>query len=191
MSGRQKEEKGEHMETWFWEPVLQENKREDKKYICPRCGTIGRKESGKDAVVYCLYCGHSFSVPAEKEDEILQDSLGDHVLKIMAFVSCTLLCICITIGIFLGFSALNGHIAREKGMIRAGSYKIYKGENYAAVIRQLKHLGFHDIYAIDLHDPGFFSQREGLVESISINGERKFKESDYFNPEADIIIRYF
>lgn len=80
---------------------------------------------------------------------------------------------------------------REAGMIQAGqSSSDLEGKNYSAVVEQLKAAGFSDIKTIDLDDNGWFTNKEDTVESVSIDGDTSFSSSDFFDPEAKIIITY-
>lgn len=80
--------------------------------------------------------------------------------------------------------------AIAQGKITAGDYSDYKGENYKAVVKQLKSLGFTNIVTVDLKDSGLEFWNNGKVKSVSINGKDNFNEDDYFFPDAKIIIKY-
>lgn len=79
--------------------------------------------------------------------------------------------------------------AEQQGKLKIGAPSDFKGQNYEAVIAQLKALGFDNIETIDLDDAGLFT-KDGSVASISINGDSNFTKEDYFFTTYKIIITY-
>ena len=69
--------------------------------------------------------------------------------------------------------------------------KKYKGENYKDVQKQLKALGFVNIEVEADEDltTGWIND-DGEVESVSINGETKFKKGDKYDYQSEITIVY-
>lgn len=67
----------------------------------------------------------------------------------------------------------------------------YVGENYKTVVSQLGDIGFENIKTQKLEDliTGWLT-KEGEIEQISINGDSKFSEGDYFSKDAIITIIY-
>ena len=78
----------------------------------------------------------------------------------------------------------------HKGKIHAGTYYDYSGLNYQAVETQMRALGFTNIVLIDLDDAERKGVADGLIESISVNGDSLFWSEDYFEPTDAVIIRY-
>ena len=75
-------------------------------------------------------------------------------------------------------------------MINAGKDEDYIGEDYKAVVSELKAIGFENITTIDSKDSGvkFWINKE--VKSISIDGMSDFDELDYFEKDVKVIITY-
>ena len=66
-----------------------------------------------------------------------------------------------------------------------------KGKNYNAVINVYRSAGFNNIKAIALGDLSFFTaKKNGLVATVSINGNDDFDEGDIFQRNANVIITY-
>lgn len=69
--------------------------------------------------------------------------------------------------------------------------KKYVGMNYEDVETILRSLGFSNIEMIALGDikKDIFN-KENEIDEITINGDGKFKENTYFDPDAKIVIKY-
>lgn len=78
---------------------------------------------------------------------------------------------------------------QEQGLICAGSYSDYLRMNYKAAVAQIEACGFTNIETYDQNDAGLFDD-DDTVSSISIDGDRYFDKSDYFEPNAKVIISY-
>ena len=65
-----------------------------------------------------------------------------------------------------------------------------KGNKYQAVLEQLDSAGFTNITTIDLDDAGWIINKADTVDSVSIGGDSSFISSDYFEPDAKVIISY-
>lgn len=170
--------------------------------------------------IFCPYCGQRFHIDQEKreftfnknininknishtrrkvnETEIEKAKASAKELKYLFLVYALFL----VLGFgYLGVSALNDKIeewktekaiqkAEEEGKIKVGDSEEFEGKNFEAVVKQLKALGFENIETIDLDDSGFFTKADS-IESISINGDSKFEENDYFYTTDKIIITY-
>lgn len=63
--------------------------------------------------------------------------------------------------------------------------------HYNKAVILYKNAGFTNINAIPLHDLNRFSmKKEGMVESVTINGEEDFEEDEVFPKNANILITY-
>ena len=142
---------------------------------------------------------------AEKEVKLSELELEDRkdqrekkenvIVLIAAFIPVLLL---LSYSAFLFISMENDEKERkdkemayiEQGYISAGNHGDYTEIDYNSAIIQLETLGFTNITAIELGDAGLFKNKKGSVESISIDGDTSFYRSDYFPPDAKIIIRY-
>ena len=71
------------------------------------------------------------------------------------------------------------------------SSKEIKGENYEDIIAEFKAAGFVNIRTIVKYDiiTGWLTD-DGEVESVTINGEKKYTEYEVFRPDAEIIVTY-
>ena len=63
-------------------------------------------------------------------------------------------------------------------------------KKYKAIKETLETEGFTNITLIDLDDAGFFDKRKNTIDHVSIDGDTSFSSSDYFYPDAKIIISY-
>ena len=69
--------------------------------------------------------------------------------------------------------------------------KKYVGSNYAEVESAIRELGFDNIELVPLGDiKTDILRQENKVDEISINGDTKFKEGVYFEPDAPVVIKY-
>lgn len=80
--------------------------------------------------------------------------------------------------------------AKNSGMICAGYYEDYLEKDYKGVVAQFEAAGFTNIQIIDLHEAGVFFWNNGEVESVSVDGDTHFSRSDYFSPDAKVVISY-
>lgn len=79
----------------------------------------------------------------------------------------------------------------EDGMIKVGmSSESFEGEKYRAIVEVLETQGFTNISTIDLDDAGLFKNKADTIDSVTINGNNHFDSSDYYYPDANIIITY-
>ena len=71
------------------------------------------------------------------------------------------------------------------------SSKDMKGANYTDIVAELESAGFADIQLVVKYDiiTGWLTN-DGEVESVTINGGKRFTEEDSFRPDAEIIITY-
>lgn len=72
-----------------------------------------------------------------------------------------------------------------------GDMRNCKGKNYNAVAAMFRHAGFNNIKTVPLDDLNFFtSNKNGQVESISINGNDDFDEGEIFQRSESVLITY-
>ena len=82
-------------------------------------------------------------------------------------------------------------IAHQSMISVVSSYKDYVGENYDMVIQQFEDLGFTDIEAYGENDLSFdIFKKNNTVDKISINGDSKFDDNQWYDPDAKIRIYY-
>lgn len=67
----------------------------------------------------------------------------------------------------------------------------YSDKNYEVVLSLLQEAGFNNIKCINMHDLklGLF-QKPGIIESITVNGEKVLSGGKVFMPTAPIVIAY-
>ena len=85
-----------------------------------------------------------------------------------------------------------GYFDNHDGEIKvSASSNELKGENYENVIERLEDMGFYNIETEALGDlvVGWFD-KENAVKEITIDGDSKFSEGDWFDEGADIKITY-
>lgn len=71
------------------------------------------------------------------------------------------------------------------------SSKSAKGENYEDIATAFEDAGFGNIVFVVKYDiiTGWITD-DGEIESITINGEKKFDDDAYYRPDAEVIITY-
>ena len=69
--------------------------------------------------------------------------------------------------------------------------KDYKGKSYEDVVAELKNKGFRNIQIENLKDVvlGVIT-KEGIVETVTINGSSDYKVGDWIDEQAEIFITY-
>ena len=177
---------------------------------CPRCGA---DLDGREKQAFCEYCGAKLWIDDEsknvnytytKRDEArIREIESKERIRIMEMENATneekrtvkttlifvLLPVVLVALIWLGFAIGDG-IATMQGHILAGNAEDYIGQNYEAVVAQLEERGFTNIATVDLNDSGLFFWNDGKVASVSIDGKTDFTDSQYFDPNAKVIITY-
>ena len=67
----------------------------------------------------------------------------------------------------------------------------YSEKSYEAVQASLEHAGFRNITCVNMHDLRIgLLQKPGLVDSITVNGEKISKGGRYYMPDVPITITY-
>lgn len=138
-----------------------------QKLSCPNCEGTLNIDIKDQKQIFCPYCGQKFIVDDGKKEYTINKNIN--ISKNVTHTRRTI---------------------DEAGLISAGSYEDYEGENYEAVIEQLETLGFENITTVDLNDAGIAIWKTNKVDSISIGGDTTFYSSDYFEPDVTIIIKY-
>lgn len=177
-----------------------------KKGFCPYCRseyiieTEENKKSTIDTVIGFI----------EKQQQIKQDKKDEEEKKIeeerqkqresfeankmkylISFGAGILLLIIIGV-----VGSISENIEKNKNL-KAGkvaapiSYEDVKGKNYEDVEKKFKKAGFTNIETKGLGDMvvGIFSD-EGDVDKVSIDGETEYSSSEYFEKDAEVVIRY-
>lgn len=180
-------------------------KVDDKEYIfCPYCGQKFFVEDGKKEYTINQNINIKKDININKnvthtnrrydEAEIIRAKTEDREKKYswIGWVGFAIFYIGLMAFLFwmAGSEEREAKKAKEEGLISAGSYKDYKGENYEAVLEQLETLGFENIKTVDLDDAGIAIWKSNKVESVSVGGDTSFFSSDYFEPDVAIIIKY-
>lgn len=180
------------------------------KLSCPNCNGILDIEIEDKKYIYCPYCGQKFFVDDEKEEYTINKNININKnvsltnrniddakileIKTYAYIMAGLLILSILGFLFLMslgiIDSLKAKISENQGLISAGSYEDYEGENYESVVKQLELLGFTNIETVDLNDAGIAIWKSNKVESISIGGNKSFSTNDYFESNVLIIITY-
>lgn len=167
--------------------------------------------------IFCPYCGQKFLIDDGKIEYTIKKNIyinktitntnknidDAEIIKALTEVKekrngwiAMILC-CVFIIVCFGLLFYMDYIEKEEiqqaveaGKISAGYYGDYTEQNYEAVVKQLKILGFHNISTIDLDDAGFMIWKCNKVESVSIGGNASFQTDDYFYKDENVIITY-
>lgn len=182
--------------------------------VCPSCGAgINMNLNGR-TTVFCPYCGiqiavndgsttinHNINInerytndaAVEMEHRIDKENERQHkerkraLIVFVAFYAFLL-------GVGFYFATEEERETRKSiraGMIQAGqSSSEMEGKNYNAVLEQLEAAGFTEIKTIDLDDAGWFKNKSDTVDSVSIGGDTSFEDTDFFEPDAKVVITY-
>ena len=108
----------------------------------------------------------------------------------VAFKPVLFIAVLFVIAVALVVSHIN-HNATKIEIPSSSGY--YVGEEYTKVIQELKDAGFNNIKTLPMNDIGIVQEFLGSVDkvdSISINGDTKFKKGQTFSRNAKIVIRY-
>lgn len=183
------------------------------KLSCPNCGAALDLNVEEREYVFCAYCGQKFFVDNEKKEYTFNQNVNvTHINRIIdeakiakikseakeqqnawyGLIGAAIFWIILVI--MINISSAKDDREKEKaiaqGKISAGYYMDYEGEDYEAVVKKFKALGFENIEVIDLKDSGIALWKNKKVESVSINGDSSFGNSDYFEPNAKVVISY-
>lgn len=67
----------------------------------------------------------------------------------------------------------------------------YRDQNYAGVVMKFRAAGFTNVTAVSLRNVGFFNMyKNGLVDSVTINGSGAFEEGDVFPKNSVVLVHY-
>ncbi len=111
------------------------------------------------------------------------------------------LIVCMSIAMIVGASGstyLFGNAKKKKKVyIGPNSAAIsegmrnYKDKNYNSILLMFQGAGFTNVSAIPLKDLNFFKQnKNGQVETVSINGKNDFEKDDVFPKDSNVVIMY-
>ena len=189
-----------------------------QKLSCPNCnGSLRINVENKDRL-FCPYCGQAFSIDDGRREYTI--NRNENIVKTVNIFNHNInhtindseiikaqneryfgaagivgLVLLIIANIFIW-----GMIGREvqerndsiyaREIISAGSSEDYIGEGYEAVVTQLETLGFTNISTVGLNDSGLKFWTKNKVESVSIDGQTSFDSSNYYSPDAIIIVKY-
>ena len=171
---------------------------EGKIAVCPSCGTRSFLDDENRTTTHNV-------VHIQRDEASLREIDRQEKIRIMELEykerkekrdkKIGLLCgvgipVTLLVVILLAFG-LNKWISESQGKISAGNYKDYVGKNYQAVVQQFEEMGFTNVVTIDLDDAGWDFWNDEEVESVTIAGDRRFESTNYFYPDAKVIIRYY
>lgn len=186
-----------------------------KKVHCPNCGgMLDLQIDNSCSRVFCPYCGQVYQVDQQRKEIIVTQNVnvtnrhiddaavirakteakqqrGFVVLAVIFFLFVGLMIFGATHQFEISdfFDGINDKMFND-GKIHAGTYYDYNGLSYQAVEAQMRALGFTNIVLINLDDAESKGVADGLIESISVNGDSTFWAEDYYNPTDAVIIRY-
>ncbi len=67
----------------------------------------------------------------------------------------------------------------------------YREKNYNNILAMFRGAGFTNVTAVPMNDLSIFARnKNGLVDSVSINGNTDFEEGDIFSKDANVLITY-
>lgn len=186
--------------------------------VCPLCGAGIEMDTKDKKEIYCPFCGgriaidngekiytknininktvnHHYTDDAKVEHErnIDRENQREHDRNVMDQKKLAIIALIGLVTLLIGVFGpmISGNISTQSGLIKAGqSAEDMKDQNYELIVEQLKSAGFTNISTIDLDDAGWFTNKENTVYSVSIGGNAKFSSSDFFSPDAKVIVSY-
>ncbi|WP_027215831.1 zinc ribbon domain-containing protein [Butyrivibrio fibrisolvens] len=182
-----------------------------KKISCPHCGAQINMDLKGMSSYYCPYCGQQSSVDDGNRTFTYNYNINQHYTDDAAIETAKIqdrkekrgywlfaLLIILYLGVpfllWLVTSLYSGIEEQKKidaGKIQVGqSSDDMEGQNYRAVVEQLRGAGFKNIVAVDLDDDTWFLMDDEKIANVSIGGDTSFYEDDYFDPEDKIVISY-
>lgn len=161
------------------------------KIFCPYCGTQIAIDNGD--VIININKRYTNDAAIEREHRLdrknereYKKARWEYLIWIILFLS--------SFGIIFlmaGLEELHDRRAIAAGMVQVGqSSEDMEGKKYNAIVEQLKAVGFCNIETVDLDDAGWFKNRADTVDSVVIDGKISFESSDFFDPNAKVVITY-
>ncbi len=190
-----------------------------KKLSCPSCGANINMELEDRKTVFCPFCGNQFAIDRGettsninfharftndanvmkeiKEDRENERQAKDRKMSLLFSFAMFVLMFSVSFGLF-GMASCseqkthqNEQSAIASGMKKTGrSSDEFEGMKFQAVTAELELVGFTNISTIDLNDAGLFKNKKDTIERVTIDGKTSFSSSDYFPPDAQIVITY-
>ena len=172
----------------------------DRKVLsCPYCESteliVESDSVTKQQIKSDAYKEVQFSKDRTKKDIVIAKQEHE-IKKEKTTFKMTLTWLIIGVVLFVAFEAfcmfMGGFFDNHDGEVKvSASSKELKGENYEDVIERLEDMGFYNIETEALEDlvVGWFD-KENAVKEITIDGDSKFSEGDWFDEDADIKITY-
>jgi len=172
----------------------------DRKVLsCPYCESteliVESDSVAKQRIKSDAYKEVQFSKDKTKKDIVIAKQEHE-IRKEKTNFKRTITWIIIGVALFIAFEAfcmfMAGYFDNHDGEIKvSASSNELKGENYENVIERLEDMGFYNIETEALGDlvVGWFD-KENAVKEITIDGDSKFSEGDWFDQDADIKITY-
>lgn len=176
-----------------------------KQTHCTNCGgMLDLQVADSCTQVFCPYCGQKYAVDQHRKEIIVTETININnrftndaeVIRAKTKDRSSRLkwiLILAVIAVFIVSNAISSNARRvEKADdISAGNYSDYDDMQYSTAEATLRALGFQNIAVIDLDDTDvYYWYDEGAVDSIVIDGQRYFHDSDTFDPSTQIIIKH-
>ena len=111
--------------------------------------------------------------------------------KITTFTSgLTLVSLILCIG-FLCTACACSTVGHEGQVQPPNTSYILKDRNYEEAVDFFQRAGFTDVTAEPIKDLNSqWATKDGAIESISIDGDTSYSASDWFEPDAKVVIKY-
>ena len=71
------------------------------------------------------------------------------------------------------------------------SAKAYRGDKYKKVLKELKNAGFTNLEIRPSEKKASFFHKKDTIQSISINGDTKFKAGEKYPPDSKVLLFYY
>ena len=186
-----------------------------RKTNCPNCGGILDLHVNENCErVFCPYCGQQYQVEKRRREIVVQKDIHitNHKIdeadiirakaesykaksrwKVFALILALpviAFCAFFVYDVFEIDEYIEKYVAEKQGKVHAGWYWDYTGMQYQAVEQYFYEMGFENISLIDMDDANGKERKDGIVDTISINGDSNFGEEDYFSLSDKVIIMY-
>ena len=178
-----------------------------KKARCQSCGgTLDLQVNRGCEKIFCPFCGQAYEVDSEKQEIIITKKVSVTSRHIddadviraktedrksrLTWLRPVIIAVAV-LAVWVGMTYGREITAKFAGKISAGWCLDYHRINHKAAEQYLRELGFVNIVLIDLESSNESYEVEGEVESVTIDGDSNFTDSDYFYPTDKVIIRYY
>lgn len=162
--------------------------------VCPICGnTVADKE------IECKCCGYTIKTSVNAVSEtvnspqvVVNKPPKSTSKKLSKKVIIPIIAVLVVV-IGLGATLLYGRIIHGKEIELTFSSRAVEGSSYKTVKAKFEKMGFDNITLVEDDDISRIDSvlLNGLVEEVTIDGDRRFRSGDVYYEHSEIVITYY